>query len=531
MADPTRHRQPGLLAAWLLLLAVFVALRFDSSERTYFQVDDQVVVWLVDDAVNNGNWQPDWGRAENAAPEREGYFAAEAERTDIPHAHHYNFALHMMLSAAIIKPLRELGVTAPTITLLHHIALFWDAVSLLFLVLAARQLGSTTALAFTAALLYSVFPLAVQGSHYARPDALLTAMGSALLWLALAKTRLPQWLWLATSGLALGIATGGKASQLMLGIFPAITCCSVLLQAEQRHWRTLAAIAASGSALLLLVGLVLGLMFVAGDIHPRDFWLSLLSVQRYYEHPAPPDTLEHYSYLAQLLNIGDYFRATLGWPLLLAMLAGAFSLAQRADKLPLLLLTVPLLFFTAYFASVPAFFDRSFSALAAAIVLLAGCGLHAIIRAIPRLPAKPVCATLLAIAASWQPLQIQFHLQTDHLRHHHNDDRLAFQKALKERLSKKTGVDFWIKNIDRGDLFGRTLPEKPPKNPRIYVLEDLNDWNSREYRAELLANGFVQVAEFTGDFADMPTNSLITVHEAARFHYFVRRDEWPGDLP
>lgn len=63
------------------------------------------------------------------------------------------------------------------------------------------------------------------------------------------------------------------------------------------------------------------------------------------------------------------------------------------------------------------------------------------------------------------------------------------------------------------------------------MLEDLNDWNSRDYRQQLLDNGFVQVAEFTGDFADMPTNSLITVHEAARFHYFVRRDEWPGDLP
>ena len=56
------------------------------------------------------------------------------------------------------------------------------------------------------------------------------------------------------------------------------------------------------------------------------------------------------------------------------------------------------------------------------------------------------------------------------------------------------------------------------------MAEDLNDYNSRDYLQKLKNNGFVQIGEFRGDFADMPTNSLITVHEAARFVYFIRQD-------
>ena len=47
---------------WAAILCIFVALRIDTSTRTYFQIDDQVVVWAVDDAVTKGNWQPDWYR-------------------------------------------------------------------------------------------------------------------------------------------------------------------------------------------------------------------------------------------------------------------------------------------------------------------------------------------------------------------------------------------------------------------------------------------------------------------------------------
>ena len=57
----------------------------------------------------------------------------------------------------------------------------------------------------------------------------------------------------------------------------------------------------------------------------------------------------------------------------------------------------------------------------------------------------------------------------------------------------------------------------------------MNDWNSRDYLKKLRDNGFVEIARFDGDFAGMPTNSLITVHEAACFVYFIRADEMPGE--
>ena len=530
----------GLLAAlWISLFALFFSLRYDASARTYFQVDDLVVVWLVDDAVNRGNWQPDWYRVGKKTEEETGkdFSAARAASRDLPHDHHYNFSAHMLLSAAIIKPLRALGITASTTALLHHIALAWDTLSLLLLIAAARRLGGHP-LALCSAIIYTVFPLAVQGSHYARPDALLTAMGSAVLWLALQKNsfiqwRWAHWKWLLANGVVLGIAVGGKASQLMLGIFPALASSAVLLDRTQWKPGTLARIAADGVVLLALIAAMLGLMFFVGDMTARDFWLSLQSIQLYYQHPNPPDTLEHYSFGAQLFKTLHYFYATLGWPLVLAIFAGTIALARKPDKLPLLLLTVPLVFFLLYFASLPAFFDRSFCALAAAIVLLAASGITAVVditavNAIRALPAKIFVITLVTGLACWKPALIQYHLQTDHLRQHHNVDRLAFQRQLRQTWSQKTGVDFWLKNIDTRELFSQTLPERPPKNPRIYVAEDMNDWNSRDYLQKLRDNGFVQIAEFEGDFADMPTNSLITVHEAARFIYFVRQDDMPA---
>lgn len=517
-----------LTALWIVLFAIFFALRFDASERTYFQIDDQVVVWLVDDAVDNGNWQPDWYRAREQS-NRKNYSAIKSDVTnDIPHDHHYNFSAHILLSAAIIKPLRIIGITTPTIALLHHIALMWDTLSFLLLIAIARQLGSLQ-LALCSAIIYTVFPLPVQGSHYARPDAFLTAMGSAILWLALQKNILSHWRWLLANGLVLGLATGGKASQLMLGIFPAIASSAVLLDKTQWNIKNLTRIIFDGFALLALVITVLMLMFFIGDMTAKDFWLSMQSIQLYYQHPNPPDTLEHYSFGRQLLKILNYFYAILSWSLVLSLFVGVASLARKADKLPLLLLTVPLLFFILYFASMPAFFDRSFCALAAAIVLLAAIGINTLINSIPALPAKLFFIVIVTVLACWKPINIQYHLQTDHLRSHHNDDRLAFQQKLKEDWSKKTGADYWIKNIDSLDLFSQTLPEKPPKNPRIYVAEDMNDWNSRNYLQKLRNNGFVEIARFDGDFADMPTNSLITVHEAAHFVYFGRKDDMTAD--
>lgn len=524
------------------MLALFIALRFDNSERTYFQIDDQVVVWLVDDAVNNGNWQPDWYRVGKQQIQKKqeeentvsgsntvaSNPATSSPDTDVPHEHHYNFSAHILLSAGIIKPLRTLGITTSTITLLHHIALVWDLLSFLLLVDIARRLGGTS-LALCSAILYTVFPLAVQGSHYARPDAFLTAMGSAVLWLSVQKNNMMRWQWWLANGFVLGLATGGKTSQLMMGIFPALASSAVLLDRTQWKAGTLLRIVMDGIALLTLIATVMALMFFIGNMSAQDFWLSTKSIQLYYQNPTPPDTLAHYSYSAQLLKTLHYFYATLGWPLLLAWGAGAVSLARKPDKLLLLLLTVPLLFFIAYFASMPAFFDRSFCSLAAAITLLAAIGINSSITAVlTSQPARHIAIVTITTLACWKPITIQYHLQTDHLRDYHNRDKLTFQKTLKEDWSRKTGRDYWFKNIDTRELFSQTLPEKPANNPRIYIAEDMNDWNSAAYLEKLRHNGFVEIAEFTGDFSDMPTNSLITVHEAARFVYFVRADEMPS---
>ena len=133
---------------------------------------------------------------------------------------------------------------------------------------------------------------------------------------------------------------------------------------------------------------------------------------------------------------------------------------------------------------------------------------------------------MLTLLACYTPARINYYLQTDLLRSHHNDTRLAFQQQLKQQWSHtNSDTDFWIKNIDKSDQYSLTIPERPPKNPRIYVMEYLNDWNSEQYLQTLSRNGFVQIAEWRSPFYEMPTSSLITVHEAARFVYFVRAED------
>jgi hypothetical protein len=143
-------------------------------------------------------------------------------------------------------------------------------------------------------------------------------------------------------------------------------------------------------------------------------------------------------------------------------------------------------------------------------------------------PAKLLLTTFLTLLICWQPIAIQYPLQTNLLRSHHNDKRLMFQQQLKQQWLGKTGKTYWIKNIDRRDIFSQTLPEPLAGNPRIFMVEDLNDYNSQVYLQKLRDNGYTQIATYEGDFADMPTNSLLVVHEAARFYYFVQSTASPS---
>lgn len=504
---------------WLCLAVTFVTLRFDNSDRLYFLGDDNLVAFLVEDINTSGHWQPDWYRA-RAGLKIDAYFEQENTRTDLPHDHHYNFTAQILSGAALLKTARALGSDVHVPALLHHLAFFWETVSLLCVIGAARHLGGAP-LARVAALLYTVFPLAVQGSHYARPDALLTAMGSAILWLSLLHDRMKPTAWIAANAGVLAFAIVGKASQLMLGIFPALAFMHMLVSTAPGSNR-LSRVLIQGTALAFSIGALVSITFALADIRWHDFILSTQQIMLYYNNPSPPDGLAHYSWFAQCANILHYFHATLGAPWLLAMAIGTVSLWSK-HRFAAAVLALPIFLFTVYFASVPAFFDRSFTSSSSAFVLLAAAGIGHLTAHITRPRRSAILTLLVAMAFSYQPILISADLYTDHLGKHRSEQRLAFQKTLKSEWP-----GFWLKNVARSDIFGRALPEKPPNNPRIYVVEDFNDWNSTQYVQQLRDNGFVAVTVFTGDFAHVPTSSLHTVHEAARYHYLVRRDEWPA---
>lgn len=507
---------------WLCLATAFTALRWDNSDRLYFLGDDNLVANLCDTIVHTGDWQPDWRRVQPAnAPH--AFFEQEVQRTDVAHDHHFNFTTHILISAGMLKLVRDWSIDMPTATLLHHIAFFWDTVSLLCILAAGRQLGGST-LAGIAAVLYTVFPLAVQGSHYARPDAFLTALASALTLLALVRHRLPSAHWAIGNGGILALAVVCKPSQLLLSLLPGSAWLSAWIATANRKNCSLH-IFLEGILLTSTLLLCTVALFQFAKIGWQDFADSVRTISAYYFHPAPPDSLEHFSWLIQLQNISHYALTTLGIPFLLAVMTGGYLVAIRLPTAAWVLI-MPVVALVAYYSTIPTFFDRSFCVLSANLVLLAAYAIHATITSIVTLRWRIAAAVLLSLVIGYTPAVINYHLQTDHLRHHHGEDRRLFQNQLKSQWP-----GFWLKPVNRGDIFGRTLPSKPATMPRIYVVEDFNDWNSRDYAQQLRDNGFVQIAEFTGDFASIPTSSLLTVHEAARFRYFIRRDEWPADKP
>ena len=103
--------------------------------------------------------------------------------------------------------------------------------------------------------------------------------------------------------------------------------------------------------------------------------------------------------------------------------------------------------------------------------------------------------------------------------------RIEFQETL-----KKDFQGFWIKNVHVTVGFTNAIPEKPEKAPRIYHLEDYNQYWNAPHLKKLKENGFVHVGTYCSDFYDLPASNYTIYHAAAKNHYWVRQDEWPATV-
>lgn len=496
---------------------LFVALRFDPSDRRYFGIDDLVVVALVDRAVTQQHWQPDWyAVSEQHAFTNSTILAAgeqERQRLQQNHPHHYNFAAHISSAGLLTLVARQLGFTGETTALLHHLALFYDALACLVLAALAQRLWGSRA-ALLAAASYAVLPLAVQSSHYARPDALLGLQAVTMLWLAhIMLTARHWWTLCVAAGVLLGAATITKASSLLYGIWPLLSFIYLLWNRQ----RSLIQLLLGGLLLLACASAVVILYFNAVGIDYRDFIASTQSIQHYYQNPLPPDLRADSSSLGHAQHMVSYLLHTLGAVWLSLVLIASIWLTRRQTA-NALLLVLPLLLISGYFISMPTFFDRSLLPLMPAYCLLLVAGGLAVSASLTRRQ-HSACAVILLLALivpGSLSLTLQRHIGTGI-----SAERKVFQQQLLQQMRQQTSIDLWIKTSSLIEQQQQQLPVLNNTQPRLYVIAHYNDPNSDHYLQLLHRVGWQQVGHYRGDFADLPTCSLHIAHEAAHYYYFI----------
>lgn len=507
-----------LLAA--VILVIFFSLRLDSSGRHYFGIDDLVVVTLVDKARYENNWQPDWLMdvdPSKVSDKVRQANQAEFARIEADNAHHYNFAAHISLSSAIAVALDQFGIVINTTKLVRALAVFWDSASLLLLAwFTYKMLGVKAALITT--LCYSVLPLAVQSSHYARPDTLLCFQALLLINLSSdllsKKTRLQFIAVSCLTGAVMGFATATKASSLLYGVFPLATFLYLLVNKRAN----LITLLVSGVALLATFGISVSAYFTCVNISWNDFIESIRIIQHYYQAPKPPDIRYDPSTWGHITHAGNYLIGSLGWGWLSLSGIGAAAIYIQQRHLFWTLL-LPALLLTSYYFCQSVFFDRSLLVVLPITCMLVSAGVLAVARL-----SSPLSNSLLIMAITfclvWPATQLSWQLQ-QHIGKSLSDSRYNYQQQLLKAQREQTEVPLWLKWVDRMDIFHHALPSQHNPHPRLYVVEHFNDPQSDRYLEFLHEQGFVQVGYYRGDFAALPTSSLHIAHEAAHFYYFI----------
>jgi hypothetical protein len=183
-----------------------------------------------------------------------------------------------------------------------------------------------------------------------------------------------------------------------------------------------------------------------------------------------------------------------------------------------------------YFALKVNFVERFFSPAEGFICIITALGFYFAWQVIDR-KKFPIYITLfmrtgMVAWVFYLPCKLDIIFINNHINKTPHSGQTTFQNQVKQDFP-----GFWIKNLSHTHNITLALPEKPEKAPRIYQIEDLNEYRAKKYMDVLKANHFIYVAQYCSDFSSMPPNTLTIYHAAAKNNYFVREDEWPTNLP
>jgi len=516
--------------AVLCLLVFFFWSRFDLSERIYFFGDANAITKLIELMLESGDWRADSLRLNEFKPDdplREWFDSKE----DLQQEHFYNFAGYIAVGAAIVKSAYWLGFQElPIQTILHIANVFFQMLTVLLLCwVAGKMFGRTVA--WLTAVLFVFFPLTVQEAHYVRPETWLCLLASATFCCALYRQSRP-WLAYSLMGVCLGLSFAAKFNQLFLGIIPAVLLLGDTWQ--ERGTFVQKVVFLSSRSAVILISMVIALWINTPYIVEGFFSYakSIYQVYELYKNPVHPYFIEDYSYLNQLQNNVNYFVSTLGWLWCLFFLLGAgylFGKREGEDRTLNLALIMPCLFLLFYFASVQAFFERNYSSVEGLISIISAVGIWQSAKYLSGFWKQANtwwAVTLITVLTVLPAARLNYIFVDRYIHGKGHEVRIDFQNSMKQDFP-----GFWFKNVHEAYNFTHRVPEKAPKAPRIYILKDFNGPWTKRLVATMEESGFTLVGEFRSEFYNMPTNNLTVYHQQHRYHYLVRDDELPKELP
>lgn len=517
----------------LITLVFFVWSRVDLSDRIYYFGDGTAVVALIQLMLDSGNWDPDWYRLVGVLQVKDDI--KELMNISPDGAYFYHTAGYIMVATSICKVLYTAGLSGLSIQkILHGINLAVQLITLLLLYLTGRQIANRY-VGLLSMIFFTLFPLALMEARYERIESWLCLLTTAVIYASLHFHKTPQRTSFAM-GLLIGLGIATKFSQLYLGIIPFILLIHFFFSTHVPIAQRIFAISVYGS--LIIAGIVLAIAINVPYLfqHLTGYLAELKNLQTFYITPLYPYAEEHYSYPGQLYVIGRYFLVTLGLGWIFCFLVGTVGalhkspLPDQYTRLTMMTLVVPVILLIFYFALQVNFIERNFSPVEGFISIISALGFYICWTAMDGkiIPAY-IGLAVRAVIVAWVfyiPLRLDILFIRNHIQKTPHSGQTAFQNEMKQDFPA-----FWIKNLSHTHHITLALPEKPAKAPRIYQIEDLNEHRARKYIELLTSNGFVYVAQYCSDFSSMPPNTLTIYHAAAKNNYFVRKDEWPADLP
>jgi hypothetical protein len=447
-------------AAWVLLIAAFLALRVDLTTQEN-SMDERIVLSVSKGMVETGQLDPNWALAS-------------------PHYYHYsqyNFYSYNILSHLLITATAPLKVQP--IVVLRIANLFYQLAALALLILTLRNLEFPPGTLFAAAALVTFMPGMVHDAHIARCESLLYLLFAVLIYCAAAGRFL-------LGGLALGFGAAAKVTFLASGLLfvPCLYAAAPSAALRLRRAGTLGVAAVVTFMLSAPYALIHFPVLVAGLERIRGIYLA---------HGAGPHRLIDPTPLRDAAHAAAFLAVVYGSLVPAALVAPLFNPARL--MLGVWLASVAVL---AYFAPVPFFIERNYS------LVVFGC---AVLLAAWMASSRAHTLALIAFAAALVPMaywSLQIALAS------------AERPMARRAQWQAAHIDAPVTFFWTGDPGG---VEEPPNCSGVLAIPDLNDDFSRRLLDHVRASGRKQLAHYVSRFTIVPTSTLHTYLDTDAYYF------------